>query len=69
MIPESLFDLALAADELLIGGLRMIILKTVAKLIRGQSIENIRKTFDIKNDFTDAEDEQVKKENEWCEEK
>lgn len=28
-----------------------------------------RKTFNIKNDFTPSEEEQVRKENEWCEEK
>merc|ERR1712048_621191 len=28
--------------------------------------EEIRKTFNIKNDFTPSEEEQVRKENEWC---
>jgi len=29
----------------------------------------ITKTLNIKNDFTPEEEEQVRKENEWCEEK
>ncbi|CAK1551723.1 unnamed protein product [Leptosia nina] len=38
-------------------------------MIKGKTPEEIRKTFNIKNDFTAAEEEQVRKENEWCEEK
>ena len=43
--------------------------KTVANMIKGKTPEEIRKTFNIKNDFTPSEEEQVRKENEWCEEK
>lgn len=35
----------------------------------GKTPEEIRKTFNIKNDFTPEEEEQVRKENEWCEER
>lgn len=38
-------------------------------MIKGKTPEEIRKTFNIKNDFNAAEEEQVRKENEWCEEK
>ena len=41
--------------------------KTVANMIRGKKVEEIRRTFNIKNDFTPEEEEQVKKENDWCE--
>jgi len=43
--------------------------KTVANMIKGKNPEEIRKTFNIKNDFNPQEEEQVRKENEWCEEK
>jgi len=43
--------------------------KTVAGMIKGKTPEDIRKTFNIKNDFTPEEEEQVRKENEWCEER
>lgn len=38
-------------------------------LTAGKTPEEIRRTFGIKNDFTPEEEEQVRKENEWCEEK
>ena len=34
-----------------------------------QTPEEIRKHFNIKNDFTKEEEEQVRRENEWCEER
>ena len=33
----------------------------------GKKAEEIRRMFNIKNDFTPEEEEQVRKENEWCE--
>lgn len=65
----TLFELILAANYLDANGLLAISCKTVANMIKGKSAEEIRKTFNIKNDFTAAEEEQVCKENEWCEEK
>ncbi|KAI9351205.1 Skp1 family, tetramerization domain-containing protein [Obelidium mucronatum] len=43
--------------------------KTVANMIKGKSVEEIRKTFNIVNDFTPEEEEQIRKENEWCEDR
>ena len=40
-------------------GLLDVTCKTVANMIKGKTPEEIRKTFNIKNDFTQAEEEQV----------
>eukprot|EP01108_Squamamoeba_japonica_P008515 TRINITY_DN75_c0_g1_i1.p1 TRINITY_DN75_c0_g1~~TRINITY_DN75_c0_g1_i1.p1 ORF type:complete len:160 (-),score=64.43 TRINITY_DN75_c0_g1_i1:124-603(-) len=65
----TLFELILAANYLDIKPLLDLTCKTVASMIKGKTPEDIRKTFNIKNDFTPEEEEQVRKENEWCEER
>ncbi|KYN17851.1 S-phase kinase-associated protein 1 [Trachymyrmex cornetzi] len=49
--------------------LEKIMCKTIANMIKGKTPEEIRKTFNIENDFTASEEEQVRKENGWCEKK
>ena len=41
-------------------GLLDVTCKTVANMIKGKTPEEIRKTFNIKNDFTPSEEEQVR---------
>ncbi|CAG8441597.1 3118_t:CDS:2 [Ambispora leptoticha] len=65
----TLFELILAANYLDIKPLLDLTCKTVANMIKGKSPEEIRKTFNITNDFTPEEEMQVKHENEWCEER
>jgi len=65
----TLFELILAANYMDIKGLLDVTCKTVAEMIKGKTPEEIRRTFNIKNDFTPNEEEQVRKENDWCEEK
>ncbi|CEG84996.1 Putative E3 ubiquitin ligase complex SCF subunit sconC [Rhizopus microsporus] len=64
---EMLFDIILAANYLDIKQLLDIGCKTVADMIKGKTVEEIRKTFNIVNDFTPEEEAQIKKENEWAE--
>ena len=41
----------------------------MANMIKGKSVEEIRKTFNIVNDFSPEEEEQIRKENDWCEDR
>lgn len=61
----TLFEMILAANYLDIKPMLDLTCKTVADMIKGKSPEEIRKMFNIPNDFTPEEEEQVRKENEW----
>ncbi|XP_058734530.1 SKP1-like protein 1A [Vicia villosa] len=63
---QTLFDLILAANYLDIKSLLDLTCKTVADMIKGKTPEEIRKTFNIKNDFTKEEEEEVRRENQWA---
>jgi len=65
---ETLFDLILAANYMDIKPLLALTCATVASMIKGKTPEEIRKTFNIVNDFTPEEEAQVREENKWCEE-
>mmetsp|Transcript_24732 Transcript_24732/g.32296 ORF Transcript_24732/g.32296 Transcript_24732/m.32296 type:complete len:185 (+) Transcript_24732:133-687(+) len=65
---ELLFELILAANYMDIKPLLDLTCATVASMIKGKTPEEIRKTFNIVNDFTPEEEAQVREENKWCEE-
>lgn len=55
-----------AANYLDIAGLLDLACQTVADMIKGKSPEQIRTLFNIKNDFTPEEEEEVRRENQWA---
>lgn len=66
---KDLFEIILAANFLDIKPLLNLTCRKVASIIKGKTPEEIRKAFNIKNDFTPEEEEKINKENEWCEDK
>ncbi|KAJ1939234.1 hypothetical protein FBU59_004193 [Linderina macrospora] len=66
---ELLFEILLASNYMDIKPLLDLGCKTVANMIRGKTPEEIRKAFNIVDDFTPEEKEQIRKENEWAEDR
>lgn len=64
---DVLFELILAANYLDIKSLLDLTCAKVASMIKGKTPEEIRKQFNIVNDFTPEEEAQVREENKWCE--
>merc|ERR1719384_2673965 len=64
---EVLFELILAANYLDIKSLLDLTCAKVTSMNKGKNTEEIRKQFNIVNDFTPEEEAQVREENRWCE--
>jgi S-phase kinase-associated protein 1 len=65
---ELLFELILAANYMDLKPLLDLACAKVASMIKGKNPEQIRKTFNIINDFTPEEEAAVIAENKWAEE-
>lgn len=66
---DALFQLILAVNYLDIHSLLDLGCKKVADRMKGKTTEELREMYNIKNDFSPEEEEQIRKENEWCENK
>jgi len=62
---STLFEIILAANYLDIKSLLDVTCKTVAAMIRGKTTEEMRKLFNVQNDFSPEEEALIMKENEW----
>ncbi|XP_011047805.1 PREDICTED: SKP1-like protein 1B [Populus euphratica] len=63
---DSLYDLLLASNYLSVEVLLGQLVQKVADMIKGKQPEEIRKLFNIKNDFTPEEEEEIRKDNAWA---
>jgi S-phase kinase-associated protein 1 len=62
----TLLDIIQAANYLNNKSLLDLTCQSVADMIKGKTPEEIRKHFNIKNDFTPEEEEEVRRENQWA---
>jgi S-phase kinase-associated protein 1 len=63
---NTIIELILAANYLDIKSLLDITTKTIAYTMKGKTPEEIRKMYNIEGEFTPAEEEEIKKDKEWC---
>ena len=63
---DQIFEIILSANYMDIKPLMELASSKVASIIKGKSPEDIRKTFNIQNDFTPEEEAQIREENQWC---
>ena len=69
MDQDTVFQLILGANYMDIRPLLEMMCSYVANQIKGKTPAEIRAHFNIPTDFTPEEEEQIRKENEWCQEK
>nr|GMD65762.1 SKP1-like protein 1A [Ipomoea batatas] len=63
---QTLLDLIMAANFLNVKSLLDLTCQAVANLIENKTVEELRKNFNIQNDFTPEEEEEVRRENAWA---
>ncbi|KAM3351683.1 hypothetical protein ACQJBY_023558 [Aegilops geniculata] len=63
---DALYDLMVAANFLHIKGLLDAACQQVADMVKGYSVEQMREMFGIANDFTEEEEEELRKESPWA---
>ncbi|AES87708.1 putative S-phase kinase-associated protein [Medicago truncatula] len=63
---NTLFNLIMAANYLNIKSLLDLTCMTTMDNIKDKTPEEIRKIFNIKNDYTPEEEEEVRRENSWA---
>ncbi|XP_010241289.1 PREDICTED: SKP1-like protein 11 [Nelumbo nucifera] len=63
---DELYHLIMAANYLHIKGLLDLTCQKVADIIKGKQPEQIRKIFNIENDFTPEEEQEIRKEHSWA---
>lgn len=63
--PKGVIGILNAAHVLVVKELVELAMKEIAKIIKGKTPEQIRQTFDIKNDLTQKEEEEIRKK--FCE--
>lgn len=66
---EMLFEIIMTANYLDIRPLLEVGSRTVANMIKNKSPEEIRKTFNIANDFTPEEEARIRREHEWAQDR
>ena len=63
---DALFNLTEASDSLIMDGLLDLTCCKIADLMKGKTIDEMRKMFNIKNDFTKEQEQEICREHAWA---
>ena len=63
---DTIMSLSLASNKMDIKSLLELTSAKTASIIKGKNTEEIRKEFNIEDDFTPEEEQQILEENQWC---
>ncbi|KAK7972480.1 E3 ubiquitin ligase complex SCF subunit scon-3 [Apiospora saccharicola] len=69
VVEEMVLEIILASSYLDIKLFLVVGFKTVANMIKDKSPEEIRKAFNITNDSTPKKEDQIRREDEWVEDR
>ncbi|KAK8036609.1 sulfur metabolism regulator SkpA [Apiospora marii] len=69
VVEEMMSEIILASSYLDIKLFLVVGFKTVANMIKDKSPEEIRKAFNITNDSTPKKEDQIRREDEWVEDR
>uniref|UniRef100_A0A1W7R6V7 Putative s-phase kinase-associated protein 1 n=1 Tax=Aedes albopictus TaxID=7160 RepID=A0A1W7R6V7_AEDAL len=65
---QTLFKLMQAVHYLNIRGLVVLTCKTVANMMKGKTQDQVREMFNIKNDLTKKQQDQIRRQHQWYQE-
>ncbi|KAG2638478.1 hypothetical protein PVAP13_2NG597400 [Panicum virgatum] len=63
---DALFNLTEASDSLIMDGLLDLTCRKIADLMKGKTIDEMHKMFNIKNDFTKEQEQEIRREHAWA---
>ncbi|KAL6603115.1 hypothetical protein ACP70R_043476 [Stipagrostis hirtigluma subsp. patula] len=63
---NTLYGLIMAASYLGVEGIVELASQKIADMMKGKTVEGIRQTFGIQNDYTPEEEEEMRKEAAWA---
>lgn len=61
----DLYELALASNWVNLKKLLRLITDKIASLVKGKSTENMRKILNVKNDWNEGEEDEIRNEHSW----
>ncbi|KAK1278881.1 SKP1-like protein 1A [Acorus gramineus] len=66
MDKHELFEVIMATNYMVVQGLMNLTCRSVADMVKDLSVEEVRVFFNVENDFTEEEEAEIRRQNEWA---